>query len=90
MTMVARESASVVAARPNLLQVATRWGDDAMVAILQQRDRRFVDANIEEESVDGVQEIERATVGKMQVKQAIRVSELMLKSQQQAAVADAV
>jgi hypothetical protein len=54
-------------------------------AILQQRDRRFVDANIEEESVDGVQEIERATVGKMQVKQAVRSAELMLKAQQTAA-----
>jgi hypothetical protein len=54
-------------------------------AILQQRDRRLVDADIKEESVDDVQEIERATVGKMQVKQAVRAAELMLKAQQTAA-----
>lgn len=33
MKMVAEESASVLAARPNLLQVAGRWGDESITAI---------------------------------------------------------
>jgi hypothetical protein len=57
-------------------------------AILQDRDRRLMDITIDDEAFDDLMEVERATVGKMQVKQAIKTTELMLKTQQQAAVAD--
>ncbi len=51
-------------------------------AILQDRDRKFMDTSLDEDAFDEVLEMDRATVGKMQVKQAIKTAELMLKTQQ--------
>jgi hypothetical protein len=58
-------------------------------AILQNRDRKFLDIDVEDEKIDQVLEKERATVGKMQVKQALRTAELTMRTQQ-AVAADVV
>ena len=55
-------------------------------AILQDRDRKLADlGDVEEEAFEKLLELERATVGKMQAKQAAKTAELMLKTQQAAA-----
>jgi hypothetical protein len=52
-------------------------------AILQDRDRKLADtAGLEDETFEKLLEMERATVGKMQVKQAAKTAELMLRTQQ--------